>query len=318
MSWKATAYVKELRIAPNGDMISQTEKLILFVLADAHFVDRQCSYPSLADVAFDCLMDESACRRRVRSLEQKGVLACIQLAKGRGARNYYVFLAIDVDPTLQHTIDHENFPEECPACKAISDIAKGCSEHPFSDHSKAGRKSGKRVHRTPFNKDMAAVENSSAAPEVIEEKGAERVQKGCPTNGAIRKDSDSDLKARTNPPTPLCEGGAVEISSQQLQPQQQEQPRSLMQGPVGLVWDTLHDELKKASLSPNKPNFDRDAWNRHFEKAIPEKLEGDVVYLRSEEPQGTREGLEKFRLRIRDISVRVLGFELQFRLAEAS
>lgn len=95
MSWKATAYVKELRRAPNGEPINKTEKLLLFVLADCHHVERKMAWPSLPNLAADALLSEREARYSLRELERKGVLRRIAMAKsGRGHIPAYQFLEL--------------------------------------------------------------------------------------------------------------------------------------------------------------------------------------------------------------------------------
>jgi hypothetical protein len=92
MSWKATAYVKELTVAPNGARITPAEKLLLFVLADYHHTNKDIIWPSQATLAEEALTTERNIRRLVDSLVDKGLLE-VQTFAGRGATAAYRFTA---------------------------------------------------------------------------------------------------------------------------------------------------------------------------------------------------------------------------------
>lgn len=97
MSWKASAYIKSLVECPNGERISRSEKLVALVLADSH-QDKSTAYtfPSVATIAEDALMDERVCRRLLSSLERKGVIVRERgNSQGRGQMTFYRFPALD-------------------------------------------------------------------------------------------------------------------------------------------------------------------------------------------------------------------------------
>lgn len=95
MSWKATAYVKELVTAPNGEKVTQAEKLLLFVLADYHHTQRDLIWPSQKTLAEDALCSERHIRRLTDSLVTKGVLI-VQSTHGRGKTATYRFAALNL------------------------------------------------------------------------------------------------------------------------------------------------------------------------------------------------------------------------------
>ena len=98
MSWQATAYVKTLVTAPNGEPITRSEKLLLFVLADSHNAGRRVAWPSVTTMAFDCLMSERQIQYILRSVEPKGIIEIIRpLRTGRGYYQCYRFVALDAD-----------------------------------------------------------------------------------------------------------------------------------------------------------------------------------------------------------------------------
>lgn len=90
MSWKATAYVKELHQAPNGQKITCSEKLIMFVLADCFNEDYQLAWPSIPRLASASLMTERHASRVLRALEAKGLVQVIR-KHGLGNTNGYRF-----------------------------------------------------------------------------------------------------------------------------------------------------------------------------------------------------------------------------------
>lgn len=97
MSHRATLYAKELRVCPNGELISKLEKLVLYALADYH-QDRmgENTFPSVARLADESLMDERSCRRLLASLERKGVLSRERPTRqGCGHLTFYRFIDLD-------------------------------------------------------------------------------------------------------------------------------------------------------------------------------------------------------------------------------
>ncbi len=96
MSWQATAYVKTLNIAPSGEDITRSEKLVLFVLADSHNAERRLAWPSIPTMAAHCLMCERQVQYLLHELERKGVIEIIRPAKrGRGFFLSYRLVALD-------------------------------------------------------------------------------------------------------------------------------------------------------------------------------------------------------------------------------
>jgi len=97
VSHRATLYTKDLQVCPNGEAVSRMEKLVLYALADYH-QDRLGvnTYPSVASLAEESLMDERMCRRLLASLERKGVLAREWGEnQGRSHVTFYRFLQLD-------------------------------------------------------------------------------------------------------------------------------------------------------------------------------------------------------------------------------
>jgi DNA-binding MarR family transcriptional regulator len=93
MSWKATAFVKGLVQAPNGEKLTATEKLMMFVLADSHNDDHGKAWPSLRRLAEQSLLSERQARYILRSLESKGLLRVCR-GTGRGNTSEYLILGL--------------------------------------------------------------------------------------------------------------------------------------------------------------------------------------------------------------------------------
>lgn len=90
MSWKATAFVKGIR---NG--ITQTEKLVLLLIADYHNTAVEASWPSVSLLAEDCLMSERNLYRILDSLDaKKFIIRCP--GSGRGRLSKYQIVGLDV------------------------------------------------------------------------------------------------------------------------------------------------------------------------------------------------------------------------------
>jgi len=89
MSWKATAYVKEI---VKG--ISPAEKLLLFVLADYHNTVKRICWPSLKVLAEESLMSERNASRLLDQLVNKGILLRV-VGLGRGNTTCYRFVELD-------------------------------------------------------------------------------------------------------------------------------------------------------------------------------------------------------------------------------
>ena len=93
MSVRAVAYIKQLAECPNGELVTRSEKSILWVLADAHQDRRdRHTYPSVREMAEDARISERQFMRLLDSAERKGVIQReYPQGKGRGRMTYYVF-----------------------------------------------------------------------------------------------------------------------------------------------------------------------------------------------------------------------------------
>lgn len=101
MSWAATAYVKDLQTTPDGQRLTRSEKLILFVLADYSDPDTGCAWPSFETLAEKALMSRSSAFATIRSLRDKGMIEVEQRRSGqRRASNRYRILGVAAQPAL--------------------------------------------------------------------------------------------------------------------------------------------------------------------------------------------------------------------------
>lgn len=97
MSWRASGYMKMLRICPNGERITRNEKLVGLVLADSH-QDKSHTYtfPSVEGIAEDSIMSKRECQRVLASLEAKGVIQRVRPeVQFRGVTTFYRFPALE-------------------------------------------------------------------------------------------------------------------------------------------------------------------------------------------------------------------------------
>jgi len=92
MSWKATAFVKELR-----DGLTMTEKFVLLMLAEYHQTDSKLSWPSTKTLAFDCLIEERSVKRILGRLEEGGFIERVR-GGGQGHTTAYKFTGLKGDP----------------------------------------------------------------------------------------------------------------------------------------------------------------------------------------------------------------------------
>lgn len=106
MSWKATAFVKELR----ANLIV-TEKFVLLMLAEYHRTDDKLSWPSIATLSHDCLMEERSIRQILARLEEKRFIRR-ELGGGRGRITAYQIAGLDYINPASETVNTETvFPE---------------------------------------------------------------------------------------------------------------------------------------------------------------------------------------------------------------
>lgn len=106
MSSRASAYIKQLVVCPNGERLTKTEKLVALCLADSH-QDKSATYtyPAVATLAEESLMDERSCRRLLAELARKGVIEIFRpVIQGRGVYNCYRFPVLDAPGKGGHSV----------------------------------------------------------------------------------------------------------------------------------------------------------------------------------------------------------------------
>lgn len=99
MSWKATAYVKSLKIAPDGSPLTRSEKLLMLILADYHNDELRGAWPSGQTLAKDALLSLRHVRTLLSNLKGKGILCTSKRmsAEGDFDTTLYHFHALDCD-----------------------------------------------------------------------------------------------------------------------------------------------------------------------------------------------------------------------------
>lgn len=104
MSWKATAFVKDITRG-----ISQTEKLVLMMLAEYHHTTSKASWPSVSTLAEDSLMTERGIYQVLARLQEKGFI-CRVSGGGRGKFSQYKISGLDTiaNPEPRNTVYDSN------------------------------------------------------------------------------------------------------------------------------------------------------------------------------------------------------------------
>ena len=97
MSWLATAYVKDLRMRPDGKKVTKAQKLVLFVLADYYNNERGDAWCSLRNLARESLHTPSGLVRVLHTMELAGLLVITRDPRAAKTRvtNRYQFTALD-------------------------------------------------------------------------------------------------------------------------------------------------------------------------------------------------------------------------------
>lgn len=116
VSWKATAFVKELR-----EGLNVTEKFVLLMLAEYHRTDDKLSWPSVATLAADCLLEERSVKRILSRLEAGGFIMRV-LGGGRGNMTAYKFIGLDIKKKgdIESVIPQSPFAGETVTVEAIN------------------------------------------------------------------------------------------------------------------------------------------------------------------------------------------------------
>jgi hypothetical protein len=96
LSWKATAYVKELSTCPDGVRLNRGQKLLALILADYHNATHRAAWPSVPTLAREALTSHAQAKRDLAYLEEHKLIRKVRPEKmGRGWICAYEFLALD-------------------------------------------------------------------------------------------------------------------------------------------------------------------------------------------------------------------------------
>lgn len=99
LSHRANIYVKHLRIAPNGEKVTPSEKAVLGQVADDHREEVGAAWSSMGSIAERACMSARNCRRIMRELERKGVIETTpNLQERNGAQTSNECRFCEIDP----------------------------------------------------------------------------------------------------------------------------------------------------------------------------------------------------------------------------
>lgn len=130
MSVRAVAYMKQIDVCPNGEMITRTEKFVGMILGDAHQDRRdRHTFPSVDEIAKDARVSERQCQRVMDALERKGIIRREYPAgRGRGKMTYYIFPELDEEGCHGVTL----FPVQNARPKTGKRVTEGCHKGDIS------------------------------------------------------------------------------------------------------------------------------------------------------------------------------------------
>jgi hypothetical protein len=195
VSHAANNYVKKLKSAPGGEVITTTERALLWYLADGHNEEQgNFHFAGVATLAQHCGVGQRQMRRIIGSIEDKGIVARVYARRPNGSHtvNRYVF------PALGYV---------CPACDAAVAPAE---KHECVETEKAKRKqtaaASKGINTRKKGDDSTCVK--------AKESGGKRTK-----NGAKAEDKPVDVTGEVGSPTtvhpghPVQEGGVAHDST---------------------------------------------------------------------------------------------------------
>lgn len=285
MSWQASRYVRELVDCPNGEKITRSEKLVAFTLADQ---EQKATFPSVANIAKDCLMDERSCRRILNSLEAKGVIErTYPKVQYRGVTTFYRFPAHKQTSKRKEDTETPLFPPE------------------------------NEVETSPIKEDSATPLEFPATKVINDRRGTEGGQKGDktphPLNNPLlgRKSKEEQLQEQV--PVSTADGTIPPKKTRKRTPKHTPDPRhtpfrSVLErywenfNTFPLPWDVKEadnlSDFLKASPTLDVDTFRLMLWNRCRSEGVnhselPKKFLGNLVkYSRSPldqygKPKGT-------------------------------
>jgi hypothetical protein len=109
VSIDALKYLKDSRIAPNGEPIMLREKAILWYLANAHSEEKRCAWPSIRTIALANNVSERTVQEILKECVRKGIVWRRETKRENGSlsTNEWRFNVLDGDPTTQDLIVEE-------------------------------------------------------------------------------------------------------------------------------------------------------------------------------------------------------------------
>lgn len=95
MSWRATGYIKELSIAPNGELLTRSEKLLLLMLAECHSNHDHTSSLSLEILSSVAGLSDQRTHKLLARLQYKGVIALRDCGQSASHSVSYTFPGLE-------------------------------------------------------------------------------------------------------------------------------------------------------------------------------------------------------------------------------
>jgi Helix-turn-helix domain len=97
LSHAANIYVKKLKVAPTGDVITASERALLWYLADCHSEEAGgIAWPSMKTLADHMNLSERQARRIVTAVETKGIIGRIAQTRENGSSQSNCFYFVEL------------------------------------------------------------------------------------------------------------------------------------------------------------------------------------------------------------------------------
>jgi len=202
VSWRASAYVKDLRQCPNGELMTRNEKLVALVLADNHQDKVNVhTFPSVDVIAADSLMSKRECQRLLGSLERKGVIVRERpTVQYRGVTTFYVF------PEL----------EPLPAPKAATDVKEGCQTVTLNDVQKPSARAAAKPRKRVTEGCQKGDTGRTAYKEEQEHEQKQKQETPKPPQAGADGFESPVIVARKGPATSPAQDSRVDLAVEQV------------------------------------------------------------------------------------------------------
>jgi hypothetical protein len=159
VSIDALKYLKDLRLAPNGEPVDLREKAILWYLANAHNEDKRCAWPSMTTIAESNNVTRRTVQEILKECIRKGIVWRREVLRANGstASNEWRFTALDGEPTAADSATEQrrrlkgeamaakvNAKRQPPSGACAESFAGACEENltgPARDSSQGDAKS---------------------------------------------------------------------------------------------------------------------------------------------------------------------------------